>query len=276
MTCAVRDAVLPTPEPVRVNGVPVPRDLIAREVQNHPAATPAAAWTAAARALVVRELLLQEAGRLGFVGIPVSDGERRETAEDATIRALIAREVAVPRPDEVACRRYFANNRARFRSADLCVVSHILIAADARDADGYARARGRADALCRRLQAEPEAFARLARAQSDCPSAAQDGCLGQVTAEEVTPEFAAALHRLAPGTITETPVATRYGFHVIRLERRIPGADVPYEAVAYRIAAYLAARVERLATAQYVARLVRRATIEGVTLAGEAEAIRVS
>lgn len=113
MACAVRDAVLPMPEPVRVNGVPIPRDLIAREVQNHPAATPAAAWTAAARALVVRELLLQEAGRLGVVGIPVSDGERRETAEDATIRALVAREVAVPRPDEVACRRYFSNNPAR-------------------------------------------------------------------------------------------------------------------------------------------------------------------
>lgn len=275
MTCAVRDTVLPTPEPVRVNGVAIPRDMIAREIQNHQAGTSAAAWTAAARALVVRELLLQEAGRLGIVGTPVADDDRRETEDEATIRALVEREVAVPRPDEVACRRYYANNPARFRSADLHAVSHILIAADARDADGHARARETAAALCRRLQAEREAFAELARAHSDCPSAAQGGCLGQVTAEEVTPEFAAALRQLAPGTITETPVATRYGFHVIWLERRIPGATLPYEAVADRIAGYLSARVERLAIAQYVARLVRQATIEGVVLA-EADAIRVS
>ena len=47
-----------------VNGVIVRHDNIAREAQNHPAPTPIAAWTAAARALAVRELLLQEARRI--------------------------------------------------------------------------------------------------------------------------------------------------------------------------------------------------------------------
>jgi peptidyl-prolyl cis-trans isomerase C len=224
---------------------------------------------------VVRELLLQEARRLGVVGTPESDGDHCETEDEATIRALVAREVTTPRPDEVACRRYYANNPARFRSADRYAVSHILVAADTRDPDGYARARETATILCRALQADPEAFAALARSHSDCPSAAQDGCLGQVTEDEVTPEFAAALRRLTPGTMTEEPVATRYGFHVIHLKRRFAGTALPYEAVADRIADYLAARVERLALAQYVARLVRRATIEGVVLP-EADAMRVN
>ena len=53
---------LPKPKTIRVNGAVIAREVIAREVQNHPAEKPILAWQAAARALVVRELLLQESG----------------------------------------------------------------------------------------------------------------------------------------------------------------------------------------------------------------------
>ena len=49
---------------VTVNGVLIDPTLIANEAQNHPApqGKPGLAWQAAARALAVRTLLLQEAG----------------------------------------------------------------------------------------------------------------------------------------------------------------------------------------------------------------------
>ena len=72
MTCSAHHANLPKGQGVQVNGVAIARDLIAREVQHHPSRTPAEAWKAAARALVVRELLLQEARRLDVSG--ESDG----------------------------------------------------------------------------------------------------------------------------------------------------------------------------------------------------------
>ena len=69
---------------VSVNGVAIARDAIAREMQHHPAAKPIAAWQQAARALVVRELLLQRARRLDVTPEPVSDdGGRRETDDEA-------------------------------------------------------------------------------------------------------------------------------------------------------------------------------------------------
>jgi len=37
MGCTVRDAALPKADEIRVNGVAIPRDLIARDVQHHPA-----------------------------------------------------------------------------------------------------------------------------------------------------------------------------------------------------------------------------------------------
>jgi peptidyl-prolyl cis-trans isomerase C len=87
-----------------------------------------------------------------------------------------------------------------------------------------------------------------------------------VTRGQTTPEFEAAMVALEPGEIGAEPVATRYGFHIIRLERRHDGRTLPYELVADRIAEYLSENVRRRAYAQYVARLASAADIAGVTL----------
>jgi len=91
---------------VSVNGVAIARDAIVREMQHHAAPKPIAAWQQAARALVIRELLLQEARRLAIAPQPASDGDgRRETDDEAIIRGLIDREVSVPEPDDDICRQ---------------------------------------------------------------------------------------------------------------------------------------------------------------------------
>ena len=276
MSCTVRStAITAKPAVVSVNGVVVPRDAIAREVQHHPAPSPAAGWKEAARALAVRELLLQEARRIGVTAEPLSDADgRRETEAEASIRALIEGEVAVPQPDPQTCHRYYEQNRRRFRSPDIYEAAHILIAAHARDAEGYARARETANGLLAGLRERPESFAELAGRISDCTSGAQGGNLGQISAGQTTPEFEHALKAIEPGSLCCEPVATRYGFHIIRLERKIEGRELPFEAVAAQIAEYLAESVQRRAIAQYVARLASRAEIAGIDLAG-AEAHRV-
>jgi peptidyl-prolyl cis-trans isomerase C len=268
MTCAVRQALLPKGNGVRVNGVTIPRDVIAREVQHHPSRTPAASWQAAARALVVRELLLQEARRLAIEAEPLADADgRRETAEEAAVRALVAREVCTPSADMAECRRYYEQNRRRFRSSDIYEAAHILFAASKADAPHYAQARAAAEATLAVLREHPEQFADLARALSACTSASQGGNLGQITAGQTTPEFEQALSTLEPGAIGPEPVATRYGFHVVRLDRKHQGRELPFELVADRIAEYLEESVQRRALAQYVARLAGAARIEGIDLA---------
>ena len=100
MSCSVKSVLTQNlRKVVSVNGVVMRHDEISREAQNHPAPTPIAAWTAAARALAVRELLLQEARRIVIDAEPLTDGEgRTETAEEASIRALVEREVSTPSP----------------------------------------------------------------------------------------------------------------------------------------------------------------------------------
>jgi len=120
MSCTVHRLLRDSkPTEVSVNGAVIPRDTIAREVQHHPAAKPIEAWLSAARALVVRELLLQQARRIGVVVTPLSDEYgRRETEEDALIRCLIEHEVTTPEPDDETCRRYYEQRRRLFRSHD--------------------------------------------------------------------------------------------------------------------------------------------------------------
>jgi peptidyl-prolyl cis-trans isomerase C len=276
MNCSMRQTVMPKGNGVKVNGVVIPRDAIAREVQHHPARNPAESLKAAARALVVRELLLQETRRLEIGAEPLTDAEgRRETAEEAAVRALVDREVRTPTADETARRRYYEQNRRVFRSADIYEAAHILFAANKADAVAYAQAHGAAKAALAMLREHPERFADLARAQSACPSAAQGGNLGQITEGQTTPEFEQALFELEPGSIGPEPVATRYGFHIIRLDRRHESRELPFELVADRIAEYMQESVQRRALAQYIARLATAAQIEGVDLAN-AEAMRVN
>ncbi len=275
MACGVHDN-LPEPEIVSVNGIEIPRDIIAREVQHHPAPKAIEAWQSAARALAIRELLLQQARYLKIVPAPRNEESGpQETDEEALIQGLIEREVATPDPDDAACRRYYEQNKRRFRSPPIYAATHILFSVRQDDPEGYAKTQALAQSVLAELKQHPERFEELAREHSACPSAAQGGALGQISVGQTTPEFEKALEALAPGAMTEVPMETPYGLHIIRLDDKVEGKDLPFDLVADHIAGYLRENVTHRATAQYIARLVSGAEIAGIDLAG-AEAHQVS
>jgi peptidyl-prolyl cis-trans isomerase C len=256
--------------PVTVNGVAISRRAIAAEVQNFPSPNHGEGWRAATRALVIRELLLQEAARLGIAAEQRSDEDgRTETIEDAAIRALIEQEVRTPVAEEADLRRFYERNPRRFVSAPLYEAEHILFAVRRDDEVAFETARERAKEVATLLAAEPEHFASLAREFSACPSGALGGSLGQIGRGDTTPEFEKALLALEPGAISP-PVETRYGVHLIRMARRIEGRQLPFEAVRTAIAAFLDEQVRRQATRQYLSLLIGRAEIIGIVLDGAA------
>jgi peptidyl-prolyl cis-trans isomerase C len=252
---------------VSVNGVVISRAAIAQETQHHPASNPFDAMREATAALVIRELLVQEAHRLGIKPVPEADPEGRlETEEEALVRALVAQEVKVPEADEAACLRFFEQNRARFRSQDLYEARHILLPAAPVDVAAREAAAELARSIIAELAEAPDRFAALAALHSVCPSGKVGGSLGQIGRGQTVPEFEAALAAMAVGSVGPEPVESRYGFHVIALDRRIEGRDLPYELVRARIADWLNEKVRRAAIGQYVSILAGRAVIVGVAL----------
>ncbi len=265
--CSVRPAITGKQTPVSVNGVSISRAAISRETQNHPATKPIEAWLAAARALVVRELLLQEARRIGIVPEPIADAEgRRETDDEALIRMLVAQAVVTPEADDAACRRYYDMNRRRFRSPDLYEARHILVAAPANDTNARQTARQRAMDIIAALHRQPSLFGELALAESACSSGKTGGSLGQIGPGQTVPEFESALASMPVGEIADEPVETRYGFHVVWLDHRIAGNELPFEIVRPRIASWLDEKVRRVAIRQYITILAGRAEITGIAL----------
>jgi len=102
------------PAVVVVEGVEILESLIAEEAQHHRGGSAAEARLAAGRALATKALLLARAGALGLVAEPEFDADgRRETDEEALIRATLAAEVEVPTPTEAECRGAYD---ARFAS----------------------------------------------------------------------------------------------------------------------------------------------------------------
>lgn len=61
-------------------------------------------------------------------------------------------------------------------------------------------------------------FATLAKANSSDPGAAQGGDLGWFKKGDMLPEFSAVAFALKSGEVSQTPVHTRYGWHVIKAE----------------------------------------------------------
>lgn len=253
------------PVPVIVNGTTIPSAAIARETQHHQSSDPDQAWELAARALAIRELLTQEAERLAIEADPMDDGEgRRETPEEARLRALLEREVVVPHADDAVCRRYYEANQRRFRSPDLFEAAHILFAVAPADAAARKAARRMAEELIVELKLRPRGFAAAAALHSACPSAQQGGNLGQLGPGQTVADFEAALRIMAPGSVHFEPVETPYGIHVVRLDRRIDGELLPFDLVRQRIADYLDEAVRRRALQQYVSILAGRAAVSGV------------
>lgn len=250
---------------VVINGAAIPARAIAAEMQFHPAPSQAQAWGEAATALAIRTLLLQEAERLD---ITPDEPEDDEGPEEALIRTLLAREIHTPQADETVCRRYYAANRARFRSPDVYEAAHILFPAAPDDPDAVARAKQAAAETLAILADRPNRFDDLARDRSGCPSGANGGRLGQQSRGDLVPEVETFIMALEEGQICPVPVMSRYGAHVLRLDRRVLGTDLPYEAAAETVARHLATQSWQRAVSQYLRVLAGRARIEGLALDG--------
>ncbi len=255
--------------PVLVNGHEIDAAAIFAEVQNHPAPEAHLAWEAAAKALVFRQLLLDEADRLDIMTVGLADAEGRLLADDdARIEALLEQEVRCPEADEETVRRYYEKHSDRFTSPTLVEAEHILFAASPDDDLAYGLATGDARMALKTLMADPGRFAELAQKRSACPSKEQGGNLGQIGPGQTVKEFEAVLFGLGEGKLHPEPVKTRFGVHVIRAGRRVEGERLPLELVQDKIAQYLEEASWRRAVTQYLTILASQAKIEGIDIGG--------
>ncbi|HEY1180735.1 MAG TPA: peptidylprolyl isomerase [Rhodocyclaceae bacterium] len=240
--------------PVVVNGHELTDAEVERELDHHrDAANP---MRRATTAVVLRRVMLDEAARLGIGA----------DEEEAVIEALLEQAVPLEDPAEAECRRHYEQHPQRFTVGELVEAAHILYQVTSNvDLDALRR---RAEKTLAELLENPERFAERAKTQSNCPSGEVGGSLGQLGRGDTAPEFEKIVFAMPAGSIFPRLVESRFGLHIVRVERRIDGRLLPYEQVAPQIAAALSETRRATAWRQYMQLLVGQARIEGIELEG--------
>lgn len=242
---------------IQVNQAVITEQIILAEMQYHPASSQRDAMIKAAESLIISELLRQRAAALGLR--LASDSEN--ASDDDFLEALIAHEVAMPRASRDECEHYFLQNQQRFTSSPILEVQHILLAAEPSDDEGRILAKLDAEKAIIDLMAGGD-FAALALQLSACPSKTAGGDLGQISRGQTVPEFERQLLLGTLGLMAK-PIESRYGFHVVKINRITPGQPLIFSEVHTNIASYLNEKVKRKAIAQYIQQLIADADIEG-------------
>ena len=254
---------------VFVNGQEISAADIAAEAQNHnaPKDKPGWAWRAGARALVIRELLLQEARKRDLQPKPAEiEPGKFETDDEALIRDVLDLSMAPKPPTDDEIKQVYEARPDMFRAPTLYEPSHILFAADPTDNDAWLDANKKAQAALTTLKASPRDFAHLAKELSDCPSRDMGGQLGQLVSGDTVPEFEAAMDSLKAGETSPEPVPTRYGMHILRVDAIAIGDVLPLDRVTDQICEMLEKASWAVAANEFVETLVAKSEITGIDM----------
>ena len=251
-------SLINTPD-IKVNGTSIPACEIDAELQYHPADSRRQAMIKAAESLILSEVLKQRAKQLG---IAIEGSNKDSALSDAQLDELLAKDASIPQASSQECKRYFDANPDKFKTAPLIEARHILLAADPSDINGRSEMKTLAAELIKQLLISPTLFDEFAKRYSACPSKEHGGNLGQVSHGQTVPEFQRQLFAAGTG-LMQQPIETRYGYHLVVVERKIEGHRLRYDAVKDRIETFLNEKVRRKALSQYLHRLVADADIEG-------------
>lgn len=157
--------------------------------------------------VIDRHISAAEARKQGLANDPAVKETMARIEDQILQRTLIERHVQAKVTDDQVKARY-DKMVAESTPSDLVHARHILVESEAE-----------AKAIIEDLKKGAD-FTKLAEEKSTGPSKSKGGDLGYFGQGEMVPEFADAAFALKPGEITEKPVQTQFGWHVIKVEDR--------------------------------------------------------
>lgn len=210
--------------------------------------------------LIDRTLIWQEAGTLGLVvddstsdwyvqefiksagGVDAMEASFAELnltradleltiKKDLTVKKFLEVQIA---PGTVVsdsmAREYYWTNPQQFVTPDSVRARHIILRASQNDPKSV---QDEKIYILKDLRARAEAgedFAELAKEYSEGPTAPRGGDLGYFSPQDMVRPFSEAAFSLEPGQLSYV-VQTQFGFHLIKVEDKIPARKLPYEEI---------------------------------------------
>ncbi len=159
------------------------------------------------------------------------EGLTEQVERGVAIQQLIEEKVVKAiKVEDAELKTFYDKNPQSFMRPETVRASHILVAvAEDADAEQKLQARKKLEGIKQRLD-KGEDFAKLAEAESSCPSKAKGGDLGFFPRGQMVPAFEAAAFSMQPGQISDI-VETRFGYHLIKVTERKPAEKVLFDEV---------------------------------------------
>jgi peptidyl-prolyl cis-trans isomerase C len=199
-----------------VNGKPIPSaraDMMVKQMASQGQADSPQLRSMIKEELINREILVQEADKAGLASNAEVKGQIEMARQSILIRALVADYVKKHPVADADIKAEYDKFKAQAGDKEYHA-RHILVEKE-----------DEAKAIIAKLKGGAK-FEELAKQSKDPGSASNGGDLDWASPASFVKPFSDAMVGLEKGKITETPVKTQFGYHVIKLEDVRP-AKVP-------------------------------------------------
>jgi peptidyl-prolyl cis-trans isomerase C len=216
-----------------VNGKPIPAakvDQVVKQVVAQGKATDSPQLREAIKKdLIGREVLIQEADKQGIGTRPEVKNAIDNARQSIIINAMLADYIKKNPVKDADITAEYNKFKAQVGDKEYHA-RHILVGTE-----------DEAKAIIAKLKGGAK-FEELAKQSKDPGSAQNGGDLDWASPASFVPEFSKAMTSLQKGAITETPVKTQFGYHVIKLEDTRAAKIPPLEEVKQQVAEQLQQR----------------------------------
>ena len=193
----------------------------------------------------------------------ISNSQFKKDLKEEVKMKKLAKELGSSNVSDAEAKKFYNDNISKFKHPDKVRASHILISVNPQEIEEVVKSdpnnknidetavkakvaaevqakEAKANQILSEAKKNPTQFAKLAKENSeDTATANKGGDLGFFAAKEMVPEFSKAAFSMKPNTISDKPVKTQFGYHIIMVTDRSAAGQDPFEKVKPSIKAYL-------------------------------------
>ena len=170
--------------------------------------------------LIGQKLLLLDAKRNLLEADPAFKAQLAKVKDNLLSNFAAEKAIANVTVSDKDAEEYYNNNKEQFVSGDSVNASHILVDSEEKALEILAK-----------IKAGEISFEDAAKENSSCPSKANGGNLGDFEKGQMVPEFDAAVFAMEVGEITDAPVKTQFGYHLIKLNSKKASEAIEFAAI---------------------------------------------
>jgi len=170
--------------------------------------------------LISNKLLLQDARRNLYEGEAAFREQLARVKENMLINYAGEKAISSARVDETEVRAYFDEHKDEFKTEETVNASHVLV-----------KTEEEAKEILAKIKSGELSFEDAAKEYSTCPSKENGGNLGDFGKGQMVLEFDSAVFAMNEGEVSEEPVKTQFGYHLIKLVKKNPERVMEYSEV---------------------------------------------